>query len=140
MTGLTPTQRLRHIPLAEIARFAATGGAATLVHLSVLVIAVEVAGLAAAPASGLAFCVAVTVTYLSQSYWVFRDPDHTLVRVRKFLITAVGGIVANVALMAAIVDWLGLHYGVGFVAVLIVVPTATFVVNKFWVFQRRKAP
>lgn len=127
------------LPVGEVLRFGVVGICATLVHFATLTLAVEAAGVPAALANGLAFCTAVGVTYLGQSYWVFRAPDHSLVRMQKFLLTAVGGLLANVAVMGLVVNGLGLHYRVGFVTALVLVPAATFVVNKLWVF-RAEAP
>lgn len=130
----------KRLPKGEILRFGVVGILATLTHFGVLTLSVETVHLPAAISNGLAFCVAVIVTYLGQSYWVFSNPDHNLVRIRKFLMTALGGLLANIALMWGIVNGLGLDYRIGFATALILVPAATFVINKYWVFARHEAP
>ncbi|WP_168201375.1 GtrA family protein [Qingshengfaniella alkalisoli] len=119
---------------AEALRFGVIGVSATATHFLVLTAAVELLGIAAAIANGLAFLVAVMVTYFGQSYWVFRNPSHNLARLQKFISTAVGGMLANVGIMAVTVNILDLPYQLGFVVALLVVPIATFVISKFWVF------
>jgi putative flippase GtrA len=126
------------LPAGEVLRFAVVGIAATLTHFTALTLGVEAAGLAPTPANGLAFCTAVLVTYLGQSLWVFRVSGHGLMQIQKFLVSAVTGFVSNIALMAAIVQGLGLHYYVGFAAVTTIVPFGTFLANKFWVFAQQR--
>ncbi len=122
------------LPARQLVRFLLTGGAATLTHFAVLSLAVEWFGVPASLANGLAFCVAVGVTYAGQSFWVFQTGHHDLRQIRRFLLSAIGGFVANVGLMALIVNGVGADYRIGFAVVVVVVPLATFLVNKFWVF------
>ncbi len=129
-------RRLRaHVPTGEVLRFAAVGVVATQVQFCVKTHAVEAALQPPDTPNGLAFCAAVAVTYLGQSHWVFRAPQHSLARLQKFLLTALGGLAANIGIMALVVNGLGLPYQVGFVTALLLVPTATFVINKLWVFR-----
>lgn len=123
------------LPFGQILRFSITGILATLTHFAVLTTGVEVFGLPPIPTNGLAFCVAVIVTYLGQSLWVFRARGHNTAQMGRFVATALLGLVSNVGLMALVVRGLGLPYQVGFVTALICVPLMTFVANKFWVFS-----
>jgi putative flippase GtrA len=83
--------------------------------------------------------VAVAVTYLGQSLWVFRGSGHSLARLPKFLVSVFAGLFANIGIMALAVHVFGLNYLVGFAAALVIVPIMTFLVNKFWVFSRGSA-
>jgi putative flippase GtrA len=125
----------RRAPSGQLLRFGVVGVAATLVHLGTLRLGVERAGIPPAIANGIAFSTAVGVTYLGQALWVFHRFDHSLARFRRFAVSVLGGLLANVGIMAFAVQILGLHYLAGFVAALILVPAGTFVVNKFWVFS-----
>ena len=125
----------RRAPSGQLLRFGVVGIAATLVHLGTLRLGVERAGIPPAIANGIAFSAAVGVTYLGQALWVFRRSDHSLARFRRFAVSVLGGLLANVGIMAFAVQVLGLHYLVGFVAALTLVPAGTFVVNKLWVFS-----
>ncbi|MEM8572003.1 MAG: GtrA family protein [Pseudomonadota bacterium] len=127
-------EQILQLDPGEILRFAMVGIGATATHFGVLTLAVEAFGINPAVANGLAFCIAVCVTYLGQSYWVFSSRSASPSRMAKFLATAFGGMVANVAIMAASVDLFGLPYQVGFAISLVVVPASTFLANKFWVF------
>ena len=125
----------RFFPAGQVARFAVTGMLATATHYIVLRLLVEGAHLAPALATALAFSVAVGVTYIGQSRWVFRQRLGTWGGAGRFLTTAIGGLIANVAIMFIAVDLIGLHYLVGFLTALVVVPVATFVISKLWVFR-----
>lgn len=127
--------RVRQMPVGQLLRFGVTGVVATLVHFLALTGAVEHLHIPPSIANGLAFCCAVGVTYTGQAFWVFGARDHSARRFAKFLTTALGGLLANVAIMAFAVDILGLAYRIGFVGALILVPLGTFVINKLWVFR-----
>lgn len=127
----------KHVPGWEIVRFAITGVLATVTHYLVLWAGVEQAGMSPVPANGLAFCTAVGVTYAGQSLWVFRVETHGWAQLRKFLVTALAGLAANMGLMALLNRGLGLDYRVAFLVILVVVPAGTFVANKYWVFARK---
>lgn len=125
--------------MGEVVRFGVTGLFATLVHFLVLTTAVELLALSPVLANGLAFCVAVTVTYLGQSRWVFREAQKVsgaaaAGRLSRFGVSVVAGLLGNMGIMALATRGLGLNYRIGFLAGLVIVPVAIFVINKFWVF------
>lgn len=125
---------LHRLPSGEILRFGITGIIATLTHFGVLTLGVELFGYAPTPSNGVAFVCAVCVTYLGQSFWVFRVPAHSLRQVLNFMISAGAGFAANIAIMALVTGVLDLHYHIGFAIVTVLIPLCTFVANKFWVF------
>lgn len=108
---------------------------ASLVHFLLLNAGVRLVGIPPAPANGVAFLAAVNVTYFGQSLWVFRRPGLCFTRIRRFGMSATGGLVANVALMALFVDGLGWNYNLAFAFLLLIVPAVLFCVNKCWVFR-----
>lgn len=125
---------LSFVTWGEVLRFAIVGVSATITHFLALTFAVEVGRIPAAIANGIAFALAVFVTYIGQSYWVFRRPVHDVTRLKKFLITAIGGLIANVCIMLLVVNVLSLPYRIGFGIALLVVPALSFVISKTWVF------
>lgn len=123
--------------LGQLSRFAVVGLAATAVHFLVLVIAVEAGSVPPAPANGLAFLVALSVTYLGQSRWVFHDRSkHGTAQMLRFAVSLVIGLIANMVTMAVSVQLLGLSYQTGFVLGVLLVPALSFVINRTWVFRR----
>lgn len=120
---------------AQVARFGTVGVAATLTHGLVLVALSE--GLALDPVVGnlLAFSIAFGVSFAGQSRWVFRAGGFAFGHLWRFASTALLGLGLNFAIMKLTVDALGLHYLLGFAAVVASVPAITFLLNKLWVFQ-----
>ncbi|MFV0244799.1 MAG: GtrA family protein [Qingshengfaniella sp.] len=139
--GVPPPARSGHRVLGQVIRFGITGITATLVHFLVLTGAVEILGLSPVLANGLAFSVAVSVTYLGQSRWVFHAKavrgTAAAGRLSRFAVSVLAGLAGNMGIMALATRGLGLDYRIGFAAGLILVPVATFVLNKFWVFGAR---
>lgn len=122
------------LPVCEIVRFGVVGMAATMLHYLVLSAGVEFADASPVVMTGIAFLCAVGVTYVGQSIWVFRVRRHGAPRVVRFGISVLAGLVGNVAIMGATVNLLQLDYTIGFIAGLILVPAATYLLNKKWVF------
>lgn len=125
---------------SEILRFGIVGVAATLTHFLVLTLGVERLGLDPAIANGMAFCVALLVTFFGQSLWVFRGhAGINAATLAKFGVSLLAGLAGNMAIMAICTRVLGLPYQVGFLAGLVIIPAASYVLNKFWVFRRHGA-
>ncbi len=128
------------LPTGEILRFGCIGVAATLTHFLILSLSVERLGLDPTIANGLAFSIALLVTFFGQSFWVFRGHDGLgPVVIGRFGVSLLLGLAANMAIMAICTRLLGLPYQAGFVTGLLVVPVLSYVLNKFWVFRRLKA-
>lgn len=125
------------LPAGEILRFGCVGVLATLTHFVILSLGVELLHLPPVLANGIAFSVAVLVTFFGQSFWVFRGHGGTDAgRIGRFGLSLVMGLLANMAIMALATGPLGLPYQTGFVAGLVLVPMASYVLNKFWVFRK----
>ena len=120
----------------EVLRFGVVGIAATLVHVGVLTFGVEAIGVRPTLMNGVAFLMAVLVTYFGQSIWVFRNPVFNIFRMGKFIVVALTGLLANLVIMVLAVDFFRMHYLLGVVVALIVVPTQTLLINKFWIFKK----
>lgn len=128
---MTEQKKLAH----QIIRFGGIGVLATLTHFLVLTLSVEALRLVPTFANGIAFCVAVFVTYFGQSYLVFDNKEHSLVKSTKFLSSAFLGLGLNMTIMFVTTNFLEWSYILGFFLSTIIVPAVTFVVNKFWVFK-----
>ena len=123
------------LPADEIFRFVVVGIAATAVHYFVLSVGVELAGIDPVMMTSMAFVCAAVVTYTGQSLWVFQARRHRKARLARFSVSVLAGLVGNVAIMAVAVNLLRLDYTVGFVSGLILVPAATYLLNRTWVFS-----
>ena len=124
------------LPIEQVLRFGVVGIITTLLHLGVLTTGVEWAGVPPVWMNGAAFCLAMWVTYIGQSTWVFHNRTRSTTQFMRFATSALIGLFANLAIMAIAVKLLHQHYIVGFSLALVLVPTTTFILNKFWVFGR----
>lgn len=127
-------------PGPQFIRFALVGVAATLTHALALTVLVETLLVDATLANGLAFVVAVQVTYWGQRLWVFRRAPTDASGLVRFAVTAAIGLGLNVAIMALAVDGLQLDYRIGFAAALVAVPLVSFILSRKWVFADPQPP
>lgn len=127
-------------PGPQFIRFALVGVIATLTHALALTVMVEAWHFDATLANGLAFLVAVQVTYWGQRLWVFRRAPADASGLVRFVVTAAIGLGLNVAIMALAVDALRLDYRIGFATALVAVPLVSFVLSRKWVFANPQPP
>jgi putative flippase GtrA len=97
---------------AEFVRFALVGGLNTSVDFTVYVVLtrkIDFFGVHLVSAATVAFCCAVTVSYLLNSLWTFRrSVDDWRMRAPRFVAVAIGGLLVNAGVLALLVH-LGIH-------------------------------
>jgi putative flippase GtrA len=122
-------------PLArQIFRFGVVGVAATVTHVAVAVTLIERVGTPVLAGNGLAFLVAVFVSYFGHHSWTFaRDGFHDR-HLPRFVTISLIGLALNQAIIFALVTLGGLPYLVGVLVVVSVVPALTFVLSRSWAF------
>lgn len=122
------------LPLGQIVRFGIVGVTATAVHGLTLFVLVNGAQFSPMVGTAIAFLCAVAVTYAGQALWVFKVRQHGSAKVFRFAMSAVFGLLANVAIMKLAVDVAQVHYQIGFAAAVVLVPAMTYLINRYWVF------
>jgi putative flippase GtrA len=122
-------------PLFEQAlRFGAIGTAASAAHVAIALTLIERASLPVLTANGLAFMVAVLVSYIGNHSWTFTRVGHHERHLPRFLAISLVGLALNQAIVFATVTMAGLPYLVGILIVIAVVPVLTFVLSRSWAF------
>ncbi len=116
----------------QIIYFAAIGFLNTLVHGSVLVTAVELFLLDVTVSHFLAFCTANIFSYIMNSKLTFKSLL-SFKRYRRFFLASLLSL-GMTLLVSRLADMYGLHYLIGFILVIGVVPILSFLVMKFWTF------
>lgn len=123
----------------QIGRYVINGVVATAAHYCVLYLNLEVIRLEyAAIANIIASIVGICVSFLGNRYFVFADTSEPVFsQAARF-----GGLYGVVALIHGSVlfvwtDWLGLHYGIGFLIAVGIQTALGFWGNKRYVFNRR---
>lgn len=121
--------------IATMLRFAVSGGLATSVHVSVFVTLVEWLGVRAVVAAGVAFVVALLVSYGMNYHWTFSASGPHRVMLPRFAMVAVLGLMMNLGITYAVVDMAGYWYGYALMLVVLLVPLMTFIFSRRWVFD-----
>jgi putative flippase GtrA len=123
---------LAHPQARPALRFGVTGVAISLLH--VLIASCVIRSLVPSPmlANGIAFSLCTLVSYQVNSRWSFAHANPTE-RLPRFVLVSLAGLAASL-LVAASVDSLGFHYGVGIAAVIMLVPLLTFTLHSRWTF------
>lgn len=122
----------------EVLRFGVTGGLATAAHVAGFALLHGAAGLAPVPANALAVLAASAVTYLGQRFWVFRGRPGRAGAAQVLRFAVALGLAAGLhaAVLHLALTRLGLGPYGGALLGLAVVPPASFLLNRAWVFGR----
>lgn len=116
----------------EFIRFGLAGVANTAVHAGIVIALMEAFAPPAFIANGVAFVFTNLMSYALNSRFTFRTPVSFL-GYRRFLLVSLVSL-ALTLLITSIVEYLGWHYGVGLVMVILVVPVLNYLVMKIWAF------
>lgn len=137
LMGLVP-ERYR-TSAGQLFRFGIVGVLATVTHVTIVTILVEVFAVPVLTSNFFAFCTAVFVSYFGNLKWVFgKEADHRSFFPR-FVFAAVTGLGLNQGIMYLLVERLGWDYRLGLAVVIFVVPFLTFLMNRFWVFRTARS-
>lgn len=125
--------------LVQGLKFGTVGGLATVVHLALFVVCIELAGMRPFWANFPAFAVALLVGFTGHFLWTFRHRDGEgeiswATAFAKFAVTAVFGLLLNSLIVYAVVDGFGAGYGYAAALMATLTPAAVFSVSKFWAF------
>ncbi len=122
--------------MAEIVRFGVTGLAATATHFAAFAFLLDLLGVYAPVANGLAAVIASLVSYLGQRYWVFgaRASGAGPAQIVRFGVSLAIAAISHAAILWAALHLFGLSPYAGAAIAILVVPAVSFVINRFWVF------
>lgn len=130
------TERLR-----EVGLFLVVGGAASLVHLAIAVLLVEIAGARPWQANIGAFLCALPVSYLGHSYLTFtarrngRASAVSRATLTRFTLLALVGFSLNQASVVVFAELLGLPFRAVMLATIVAIAALQFVLGKLWAFN-----
>jgi len=122
----------------QVLRFGAVGAAASATHVAVALILIEQVGLPIMTANGLAFAVAVLLSYIGNHSWTFARAGNHERHLPRFIAVSLAGFAVNQAIVFATVRLAGLPYIVGILIVILVVPAFTFLLSRSWAFIELK--
>lgn len=111
------------------------GGLGTVVHYSVLMLAVEVLGIAPFVATGIGCFAGAIMNYVLNYHLTFASDACHKVALPKFMAVALVGLLANVWLLYLILSVVAIHYLLAQCIVTLLVMFITYSLNKLWTFS-----
>lgn len=119
----------------QFVRFCLAGTVVTAIHFMSLIFFVESLGMQPTVASTAAFIVAVTLSYVLNSKFVFGTAGDVLIRGPRFLLVSLIGMGLNTSIMYVLTSVYGLYYLLSQVFATGGVLFWNFNVNRFWTFR-----
>jgi len=121
----------------QFTRFALVGALATVCHLGMLTLLVEVLGQDPLPASIAGFILAVVLSYIFNCRWTFDAGGSHKKYFPKYMLTCIVGFMLNISIMYVTVVLWQWWYINGQLTALCVVPITNFLLNRYWVFGNK---
>jgi putative flippase GtrA len=106
----------------------------------VMVTSLCVSGLGLDPKTGSAagYLASLPFNFVAHRQYTFVARGTVWREALRFVIVHAVNIAVSIGAVAATVDGLGLHYGFGMIAALMLVPLVTFILMNLWVFRIQK--
>ncbi len=125
--------------LAQLVRFGFVGGLATLVHVLAALSAKAAFDLPEQRANLIGFSVAVLVSYLGHMRFTFEIREGSNAQFLRFVIMSALSLAISSGAVWLMTTQLGFSFAVAMGAVAVLVPAASFVAMRFWVFSTTNA-
>lgn len=116
----------------EFIRFGLVGVINTGVHAGIVILLMETLLPPAYIANGIAFMFANGISYCINSRWTFRTTI-SFRGYRRFLLVSLLSL-ALTLLITSLAEHLGLHYGIGLLLVVFMVPVLNYLAVRVWAF------
>jgi len=120
--------------LARLLRFAAVGGLATLVHVTVAMAARAGLALPELGANLAGFGAAVLVSYTGHARCTFAIDARHREHLPRFLLTALAGLASSSLTVWIVTERAGGSFVLAMALVAVIVPSSTFLAMRHWVF------
>lgn len=117
---------------SQFTKFGLVGLINTLIHAVILFAAVEVSKLHPVVGNFMAFLGANMASFIMNSYWTFKTAPEVR-RYGKFLTSSLLALGLTLGI-AGIFEFLGIHYGLGFLCIILLVPALNYWMLKRWAF------
>ena len=117
---------------SQFTKFGLVGLINTLIHAVILFAAVEVSKLHPVVGNFMAFLGANMASFIMNSYWTFKTAPEVR-RYGKFLTSSLLALGLTLGI-AGIFEFLAIHYGLGFLCIILLVPALNYWMLKRWAF------
>lgn len=119
----------------QFIRFFGVGCVSAIGHYGLLILLVQVAAVAAVPASAAGALLGAWINYSLNYRFTFRSSKRHVESVSKFAVVAVVGLLLNTFFMWIGADLLHLYYLLAQVLTTGLVMIWSFIANRFWTFH-----
>ena len=117
-------------------KYCIVGLLGAVIDILVLYFLVKYANLNYLLAGSLSFVLAVINNYCLNKFWTFQNKSKKYFKqFSSFLLIALVGLILNIGIMYACVEFLNINYLTAKVLAIIIVTFWNFLMNKFWVFK-----
>lgn len=137
MINIMITQLFEPVFIKKVFKFGIVGGIATGIHVGLVTALVELAGISAVIATFPAYLLALLWSYTLNQRWTFKAQGTHSDFFPKFLLVSLTGLVICSIIMYGCELW-QIHYQIGLLITVIVVPMYSFFLNHFWVFRLKE--
>jgi len=120
--------------LRQLSRFASVGVVATLLHVTVALIAKEVISLPPQVANFTGFIAAVVVSFFGHARVTFEVKGYHAVRFARFVVVALAGLAASSSITFLVHTKGGQSFWLAMAITAAFVPLLTYFIARFWVF------
>jgi putative flippase GtrA len=121
--------------IGQMIRFGGIGAMATVAHVLTALAAQGFLHLPAQGANLVGFAVAVIVSYTGHARVTFDAPLRSGSQVQRFVMLSLAGLAASSLTVHLVTTVLGLGFLTAMTAVAVIVPLATYLAMRFWVFR-----
>lgn len=138
MIAFTTGLLQRYPLLRQLTYFGLIGSCAAAVQLLTVIALVETTRLEPLLANAVGFLLAFNVSYLGHRRFTFADTNAKHhIAIRRLFTVASANFIANESLFFIFLRVFKLYYPVALFLTLIILPTITFILGKFWVFKTK---
>ncbi|MEH2470451.1 putative flippase GtrA [Nitrobacteraceae bacterium AZCC 2161] len=118
----------------RLVRFSMVGGLATGVYLLAALIAVEGLGVSPLIGATIGFCASFVVSFIGHFRFTFAVAGRYRDYVLKFAVSSVLSFLISTLAMWLATRILMIDYRIALIAIAIIIPICSYLVNRFWVF------
>jgi len=121
--------------LSSITRFVLVGLTSTLVHVITAYGLTKLFDLGVQTSNIIGFTSAFLLSFIGHQKYTFRVSDQRFKRILRFFCTSSAGLLTSSSILYITTTHLMLPVEVGFIAIVCIVPVATYLISLRWVFK-----
>lgn len=127
---------------SQFIKFATIGAVGTLIHIAILFILTEFAGVYYMISAVIAFIVALTNNFFMNKFWAFKETSKGKNAKRYIIFTIIATIafLVNITILYSVTEFLNVHYLISQVIAIAISLWINFFGSKKWAFKSHELP